>query len=54
MVGNLLAHEMTRVEWQMHRGREREIVDAEEEMHKVKNVRKTNGINIYILTSDLF
>ena len=42
MVGNLLDHEMTRGEWRMHRGREREIVDAEEEKHKVGNVRKAN------------
>lgn len=40
MVGNLLDHEMTRGEWQMHRGREREIVDAEEK-HKVGNVQKS-------------
>ena len=54
MVDNLLAHEMTRGEWRMHRGRDREIVGAEEEMHKVENVRKANEINIYILTSDFF
>ena len=53
MVGNLLAHKMTKVEWRMHRGREREIVAAEE-THKMENVRKANEINIYILTSDFF
>ena len=42
MVGNLLAHKMTRVEWRMHRGRERKIVSAEEETYRVENVREAN------------
>jgi hypothetical protein len=54
MVGNLSAREMTRGEWRMHRGSEREIVGAGGESHKVENVRKANEINIYMLTSDFF
>jgi hypothetical protein len=41
MVGNLLAHKLTRGEWRMHRAKGQEIVDAEE-THKVENVRKVN------------
>lgn len=48
MVGNLLDYEMTRDEWRMHRGRGLEIVDAEEETHKVENVRKANERKPYI------
>ena len=51
MPGNLLAHEMTRVEWRMHRGIEPEIVDAK---HKMENIRKANEINVYMLTSEFF
>ena len=48
MVGNLLAREVTRGEWRMHRAKDREIVDAGEETRKAENVRKVNEILTYI------